>query len=96
MRGRISNDNGSVIRMLSKKTGAYNKGRNRLLFGAVFLSVVALAVIFGLAYGRMESEYQKAVRTAGMTASAFIRDADEDQYERAGALGYVTQLGEGG
>lgn len=93
MRGRISNDNGSVIRMLSKKTGAYNKGRNRLLFGAVFLSVVALAVIFGLAYGRMESEYQKAVRTAGMTASAFIRDADEDQYERAGALGYVTQLG---
>ena len=93
MRGRMSNDNGSVIKMLSKKTGAYNKGRNRLLFGAVFLSVVALAVVFGLAYGRMESEYQKAVRTAGMTASAFIRGADQDQYERASALNYVTQMG---
>lgn len=93
MRGRISNDNGSVIRMLSKKTGEYNRGRNRLLLGAVFLSVAALTVVFGLALGRVEAEYQEAVRRAGMTASAYIRDADQDQYDRVCALSYVTRAG---
>ena len=48
-RGVTPNDNGSVIQMLSKKMGAYNRSRNRLLLGAVVLSIVSLTVVFGLA-----------------------------------------------
>ena len=47
-RGVTPNDNGSVIQMLSKKMGAYNGSRNRLLLGAVVLSIVSLTVVFGL------------------------------------------------
>ena len=58
-RGVTPNDNGSVIQMLSKKMGAYNRSRNRLLLGAVVLSIVSLTVVFGLAYGRAQAEYQR-------------------------------------
>ena len=46
------NDNGSVIRMLSAKYARCNRGRNRILLGAVALSIVTLTIIFGISYGR--------------------------------------------
>ena len=92
-RGVTPNDNGSVIQMLSKKMGAYNRSRNRLLLGAVVLSIVSLTVVFGLAYGRAQAEYQRSIREAGTTASACIQNGDQSQYEKARALSYIRQAG---
>ena len=59
------NDNGSVIRMLSAKYARCNRGRNRILLGAVALSIVTLTIIFGISYGRIRAEYIRSARKAG-------------------------------
>ena len=62
----------SVTEMLAKTHGRYNKGRNRILTAAVCLCILTLTIVFGIASGKIEAEYLKAVREAGTTASACI------------------------
>lgn len=82
-----------VLRMLAKEYGKYNKGRNRILTGAVCLCVAALTMIFGTASGKIEAESEKAVRTAGTAASIRIEDADRSLYEQARFLSYIKKIG---
>ena len=81
------NDNGSVIRMLSGKYARCNRGRNRILLGAVILSIVTLTMVFGISYGRIRGEELRAVRQAGTAASGMIPDADSSQYAEVRSLG---------
>lgn len=92
-KGFTPNNNGSVIRMLSLKLGAYNKGRNRILMAAVILCVVTLTMVFGTVYGRLRAEYLKSIREEGTAASARIENGDLDQYHQVRSLGYVRYAG---
>ena len=87
------NDNGSVIRMLSGKYARCNRGRNRILLGAVILSIVTLTMVFGISYGRIRGEELRAVRQAGTAASGMIPDADSSQYAEVRSLGYISEAG---
>ena len=87
------NDNGSVIRMLSGKYAQCNRGRNRILLGAVILSIVTLTMVFGISYGRIRAEELRAVRQAGTAASGVIQGADSSQYAAVRSLGYISEAG---
>lgn len=90
----ITPDNGRlVIRMLSREFGKFNKGRNRILRGAITLCIITLTMVFGISFGKVQAEYMKAVRAAGTTASTCIEDASQSQYEKACSLSYVKQVG---
>ena len=87
------NDNGSVIRMLSAKYARCNRGRNRILLGAVALSIVTLTIIFGISYGRIRAEYIRSARKAGTAASGMIAGADSAQFAKVRTLGYISRAG---
>ncbi len=89
----IPGQNKSVIRMLSKEFGRYNKGRNRILMVAASLCIITLTMVFGIAYGKVQAEYTKAVRTSGTAASACVEEAGSSQYGKIRSLGYVKQVG---
>lgn len=92
-RGFTPNNNREVLGMISRELGKWNKGRNRILLGAVALCIAALTMVFGISFGKVQAEYTKAVRSAGMTASTILEDADQSQYEMVNMLGYVRQVG---
>lgn len=87
------NDNGSVIRMLSAKYARCNRGRNRILLGAVVLSIVTLTMVFGISYGRIRAEYIRSARKAGTAASGMIAGADSAQYAQVRSLNYISRAG---
>lgn len=91
--GGIPNDNQAVIQMLAQEIGKSNRGRNRILAGAVCACIVTLTMVFGISLGKMRAEYMQAVRAAGTKASACIERADRKQYEKVCTLGYVKQAG---
>ena len=83
----------SVIEMLAKTHSRYNKGRNRILTVAVCLCILTLTIVFGIASGKIEAEYLKAIREAGTTASACIEKGDKLLYSSARELPYVKEAG---
>ena len=87
----IPNNNRSVIRMLSREYERYNRGRNRILMGAVCLCIITLTLVFGIAVGKVQAEYLKAARAVGTTASASIGGAGTSVYQKVRSLGYVKQ-----
>ena len=66
------NDNRNVIRMLSVRYAGSTKGRNRILFLAVVLSVVTLTMVFGITRGKIRAEEMRTIRTAGTAASGTV------------------------
>ena len=93
MNGFTPNDNTNVIRLLSEAIRKCNKGRNRILMGAVVLCILTLTFVFGTAYGKINAEYTKNIRMDGTTASTYIEEGTKQQYEKARSLGYVRETG---
>lgn len=89
----IPNNNRSVLRMLLKEYERCNRGRNRILMGAVGLCIITLTLVFGIAVGKVQAEYLKAARAAGTTASASISGAGTSVYQKVRSLGYVKRAG---
>ncbi len=93
MNGFTPNNNTNVIRLLSEAIRKCNKGRNRILMGAVVLCILTLAFVFGTAYGKINAEYMKNIRMDGTTASSYIEEGTKQQYEKVRSLGYVKETG---
>lgn len=93
MNGFTPNNNTNVIRLLSKAIRKCNKGRNRILMGAVILCILTLTFVFGTAYGKINAEYTKNIRMDGTTASTYIEEGTKQQYEKVRSLGYVKETG---
>lgn len=91
MNGFTPNDNTNVIRLLSEAIRKCNKGRNRILMGAVVLCILTLTFVFGTAYGKINAEYTKNIRMDGTTASTYIEEGTKQQYEKVRSLGYVKE-----
>ena len=87
------NNNTNVIRLLSEAIRKCNKGRNRILMGAVVLCILTLTFVFGTAYGKINAEYTKNIRMDGTTASTYIEEGTKQQYEKVRSLGYVRETG---
>lgn len=92
-RSETPNNNGFVIRMLSRKSWEANRGRNRLLAAAVALSIVALTVIFGISYGKLRAETVKETRAAGTAAAICLEKGNRSQYDQIKGLSYVKRAG---
>ncbi|MEQ2842860.1 ABC transporter permease [Dorea longicatena] len=93
MNGFTPNNNTNVIRLLSEAIRKCNRGRNRILMGAVVLCILTLTFVFGTAYGKINAEYTKNIRMDGTTASTYIEEGTKQQYEKARSLGYVKETG---
>ena len=93
MNGFTPNNNTNVIRMISEAIRKCNKGRNRILMGAVILCILTLTFVFGTAYGKINAEYTKNIRMDGTTASTYIEEGTKQQYEKVRSLGYVKETG---
>ena len=93
MNGFTPNNNTNVIRLLSEAIRKCNKSRNRILMGAVVLSIVTQTFVCGTAYGKINAEYTKNIRMDGTTASTYIEEGTKQQYEKARSLGYVRETG---
>ena len=93
MNGFTPNNNTNVIRLLSEAIRKCNKGRNRILMGAVVLCILTLTFVFGTAYGKINAEYTKNIRMDGTTASTYIEEGTKYQYEKVRSLGYVKETG---
>ena len=93
MNGFTPNNNTNVIRLLSEAIRKCNKGRNRILMGAVVLCILTLTFVFGTAYGKINAEYKKNIRMDGTTASTYIEEGTKQQYEKVRSLGYVRETG---
>ena len=93
MNGFTPNNNTNVIRLLSEAIRKCNKGRNRILMGAVILCILTLTFVFGTAYGKINAEYTKNIRMDGTTASTYIDAGTKQQYEKVRSLGYVKETG---
>lgn len=93
MNGFTPNNNTNVIRLLSEAIRKCNRGRNRILMGAVILCILTLTFVFGTAYGKINAEYTKNIRMDGTTASTYIEEGTKQQYEKVRSLGYVKETG---
>ena len=93
MNGFTPNNNTNVIRLLSEAIRKCNKGRNRILMGAVILCILTLTFVFGTAYGKINAEYTKNIRMDGTMASTYIEEGTKQQYEKVRSLGYVKETG---
>ena len=93
MNGFTPNNNTNVIRLLSEAIRKCNKGKNRILMGAVILCILTLTFVFGTAYGKINAEYMKNIRMDGTTASTYIEEGTKQQYEKVRSLGYVKETG---
>lgn len=93
MNGFTPNNNTNVIRLLSEAIRKCNKGRNRILMGAVILCILTLTFVFGTAYGKINAEYTKNIWMDGTTASTYIEEGTKQQYEKVRSLGYVKETG---
>lgn len=93
MNGFTPNNNTNVIRLLSEAIRKCNRGRNRILMGAVVLCILTLTFVFGTAYGKINAEYTKNIRMDGTTASTYIEEGTKQQYEKVRSLGYIRETG---
>ena len=89
----VLNQNRQVLGMLARELGKWNRGRNKILMGAVVLCIVTLTMVFGISIGKTKAEYIKAVRAAGSTASVWIEQAENEIYQKTTGLSYVKESG---
>lgn len=87
------NDNQNVIRMLSARYAGSARGRNRILFLTVVLSIVALTMVFGITRGKIRVEEMGTIRMAGTAASGVVEKGNTSQYTRLKSMGYIKQAG---
>lgn len=87
------NDNRNVIRMLSARYAGSARGRNRILFLTVVLSVVTLTMVFGVTQGKIRAEELKTIRMAGTAASGTVEKGNASQYAALQSMDYMKQTG---
>ena len=73
-RNYTPNDNQNVIRMLAVSFAGSAKGRNRILFLTVVLSIITLTMVFGISRGKIRSEELSIIRENGTAASGVVEN----------------------
>lgn len=70
-----------------------NRNKNRLLFLAVALTVGVIFCMISFAYGKIQVDIQKHIRTDGMTVSTYIENGTEEMAGQLHTLSYIAETG---
>lgn len=89
----IPNNNKDIIRFLAKNFAGTKKVRNAILFCSVVIGIVAITMVFGISFGKIQAEEIRLIRENGTASSGRIEDGTEEQYAKLKQLDYIKQVG---
>ena len=89
----IPNNNKDIIRFLAKNFAGTKKVRNTILFCSVVIGIVAITMVFGISFGKIQAEEIRLTRENGTASSGRIEDGTEEQYAKLKQLDYIKQVG---
>lgn len=89
----IPNNNKDIIRFLAKNFAGTKKVRNTILFCSVVIGIVAITMVFGISFGKIQAEEIRLIRENGTASSGRIEDGTEEQYAKLKQLDYIKQVG---
>ena len=89
----IPNNNKDIIRFLAKNFAGTKKIRNTILFCSVVIGIVAITMVFGISFGKIQAEEIRLTRENGTVSSGRIEDGTEEQYAKLKQLDYIKQVG---
>ena len=89
----IPNNNKDIIRFLAKNFAGTKKVRNAILFCSVVIGIVAITMVFGISFGKIQAEEIRLTRENGTASSGRIEDGTEEQYAKLKQLDYIKQVG---
>lgn len=71
-----------------------NRKRNLILTFAIALTVFVLFSAFSIAKGKVIIDSIKIIRESGSAASAYLENAEEEQYKKLKSLDYIKYVGQ--
>ena len=89
----IPNNNKDIIRFLAKNFAGTKKVRNTILFCSIVIGIVAITMVFGISFGKIQAEEIRLIRENGAASSGRIEDGTEEQYAKLKQLDYIKQVG---
>ena len=89
----IPNNNKDIIRFLAKNFVGTKKVRNTILFCSIVIGIVAITMVFGISFGKIQAEEIRLIRENGTSSSGRIEDGTEEQYAKLKQLDYIKQVG---
>lgn len=89
----IPNNNKDIIRFLAKNFAGTKKVRNTILFCSIIIGIVAITMVFGISFGKIQAEEIRLIRENGTSSSGRIEDGTEEQYAKLKQLDYIKQVG---
>ena len=89
----IPNNNKDIIRFLAKNFAGTKKVRNTILFCSIVIGIVAITMVFGISFGKIQAEEIRLIRENGTASSGRIEDGTEEQYAKLKQLDYIKQVG---
>lgn len=89
----IPNNNKDIIRFLAKNFASTKKVRNTILFCSIIIGIVAITMVFGISFGKIQAEEIRLIRENGTASSGRIEDGTEEQYAKLKQLDYIKQVG---
>ena len=61
----IPNNNKDIIRFLAKNFASTKKVRNTILFCSIVIGIVAITMVFGISFGKIQAEEIRLIRENG-------------------------------
>ena len=89
----IPNNNKDIIRFLAENFAGTKKVRNTILFCSAVIGIVAITMVFGISFGKIQAEEIRLIRENGTASSGRIEDGTEEQYAKLNQLDYIKQVG---
>ena len=89
----IPNNNKDIIRFLAGNFAGTKKVRNTILFCSAVIGIVAITMVFGISFGKIQAEEIRLIRENGTASSGRIEDGTEEQYAKLKQLDYIKQVG---
>ena len=89
----IPNNNKDIIRFLAENFAGTKKVRNTILFCSVVIGIVAITMVFGISFGKIQAEEIRLIRENETASSGRIEDGTEEQYAKLNQLDYIKQVG---
>ena len=89
----IPNNNKDIIRSLAENFAGTKKVRNTILFCSVVIGIIAITMVFGISFGKIQAEEIRLIRENGTASSGRIEDGTEEQYTKLNQLDYIKQVG---
>lgn len=91
----FGNNNGPILKKLTKRSLKANKRRNFFLVMAIMLTTLLIGAVFSVGMSLVESVRMEQIRFAGTTAHAAVGHPTAEQIQQLHALDYVKEVGTG-